>query len=105
MGEEGFDFENLVVYQKSLDYIDFIYEITNKFPSTEKFGLVNNFRRAAQSIALNIGEGSGGTKAEFKNFLRISRRSIRECIVSTTISKRRGFITDKEAVESREKCV
>jgi four helix bundle protein len=42
-----FDFEKLQVYQKSLDYIDFVYHITKDFPKDELFGLTNNFRRAA----------------------------------------------------------
>ncbi|MDI6732752.1 MAG: four helix bundle protein [Planctomycetota bacterium] len=102
---EDFDFENLTVYQKALDYIDFVYQISEKFPDSERFGFTNNFRRAAQSIALNIGEGSGGTKSEFKMFLKISRRSVRECVVATTISKRRGYITIDEEKESRKRCI
>jgi len=105
MEEEIFEFEKLTVYQKALDYIDLVYQITEKFPESEKFGLTNNFRRAAQSIALNIGEGSGGTKAEFRQFIKTSRRSVRECVVSTTISKRRTFITSAEETESRQRCI
>lgn len=105
MNKNYFEFENLQVYQKALDYIDFVYEITEKLPETEKFGLTSNFRKAAQSIALNIGEGSGGSKKEFKQFLAISRRSVRECIVSTTISRRRSFITESEEAELRERCI
>lgn len=77
MEEERFDFEKLNVYQKALEYIDFVYKLTEKFPKEEQFGLTSNFRRAAQSIALNIGEGSGGTKAEFKNFNELPRTYVR----------------------------
>jgi len=105
MEEYSFEFEKLQVYQKALDYIDFVYEITENFPQTEKFGLAANFRRAAQSIALNIGEGSGGSKKEFRQFLVISRRSVRECIVCTTISRRRGFIPETKENESRRRCI
>lgn len=73
-----FNFEKLIVYQKSLDYIDYVYELTNKFPKEEIYGLTSQWRRAANSVALNIGEGEGGTTKEFSNFLRISKRSIRE---------------------------
>lgn len=104
MEEERFDFEKLNVYQKALNYIDFVYKLTEKFPKEEQFGLTSNFQRAAQSIALNIGEGSGGTKAEFKNFIRTARRSVRECIVSTTIAGRRKYINLDEEKESRIKC-
>jgi four helix bundle protein len=101
---EKFNFEDLLVYQKSLDYLDFIYAITNKFPSEERFGLTSQFQRAAQSVCLNIGEGSGGTKLEFQQFVRISRRSIRECVVCTTIARRRKYISEHDEVKSRTMC-
>jgi hypothetical protein len=37
MGEERFDFENLKVYQKALEYVDLVYEITKHFPKTESY--------------------------------------------------------------------
>lgn len=101
---DKFDFENLQVYQKSLDFIDSVYKVTKNFPREEQFGLTSNFQRAAQSIALNIGEGSGGTKTEFIYFIRIARRSVRECLVCVTISNRRNYITDKEAERLRIQC-
>lgn len=94
--ENIFNFEKLLVYQKSLDFIDNVYDITSKFPSSEKFNIVDQFRRASTSIALNIGEGSGGTDKEFNVFLRISKRSMKECVVCTTISFRRKYITAEE---------
>lgn len=102
--EEKFSFEELSVYQKTLDYIDFVYKITDKFPKEEKFGLTSQFQKAAQSIALNIGEGSAGSKAEFQQFIRISKRSIRECIVCATIAVRRRYITEEEERKSRSMC-
>jgi hypothetical protein len=65
-----FNFEDLLVYQKSLDFVDSIYTITKKFPKEEEFRLISQFVRAAHSIALNIADGSGGTKAEFRFFLK-----------------------------------
>lgn len=99
--DELFNFENLLVYQKVLDYIDFVYSLTEKFPQSELFNLSSQFTRAANSIALNIGEGSGGTKPEFINFIRIAYRSLNECVVCTTISLRRKYITTKQSDESR----
>jgi four helix bundle protein len=100
-----FEFEKLRVYQKALDFIDKVYEVTREFPSEEKFGLVDQFRRAAVSIALNTAEGSGGTKAEFKRFLIISRRSIRECVAVTEISFRRRYIDAETKETLRADCV
>ncbi len=83
MSDDRFDFEDLKVYQKSLDYVDFVYDITKKFPKEEIFSLANQFRRASVSICLNITEGSGGSKAEFNQFLKIARWSVKECVAVT----------------------
>jgi four helix bundle protein len=104
MSEERFNFENLKVYQKALEYVDFVYKVTNKFPKAEVFSLTDQFRRASVSICLNIAEGSGGSKAEFNQFLKISRRSVRECIATTEISYKQKFITTEERKQSRDFC-
>ena len=100
-----FNFEKLIAYQKSLDYVDFVYNTTEGFPKNEQFSLTDQFRRAAVSISLNIGEGSSGTKKEFMNFLRISNRSLRECVVCTTIAFRRKYISEEVNEKSRASLV
>ena len=105
MNEERFDFEKLKVYKKALEYVDFVYEVTKDFPKTELFSLTDQFKRASISICLNIAEGSGGSKVEFNRFLRIARRSIRECVAITEIAFRQGFIGDKVKQQSRTFCL
>ncbi len=105
MSRELFDFENLEVYKKSLDFVDLIYKITKKFPVEERYNLLDQFRRASVSICLNIAEGSGGSKNEFIQFIKISRRSIRECIALITISRRRNYIDMNIEEAIREKCI
>ena len=91
------------VYQKALDYIDFVYNLTDKFPKHEQYGLTSQFRRASQSIAQNIAEGYGETKPLFIRYSRISKGSIRECVVCTTIAFRRKYIIIDRNIESRER--
>ena len=98
-----FKFENLKVYQKGLDYIDWVYGITKNFPKDELFGLTSQFRRASQSIALNIAEGAGENKKQFVRYLIIAKGSLRECVVCTTIAKRQRFIDDETENYSRLK--
>lgn len=98
-------FEKLLVYQKSIEFITLVYEFTKKFPQDEIFGLTSQFRRAANSIALNIGEGSVGTPKENLTFLRISRRSANECIVCTTISIKNKYISDSEHNDLRKRSI
>ncbi len=102
-GYSPFDFESLELYKKSLDYIDFVYDITKTFPREELFGLSDQFKRAANSIALNIGEGYGESVLLGLRYMRIVRGSIRECVVCSTVGYRRNWITDENYKISREK--
>src|SRR4030043_696931 len=104
MAEELFEFEKLRVYQKALEFINKVYLITKLFPKEERFGLIDQFRRAAVSIALNIAEGSGGTKTEFRHFLIIARRSVRECVAVTEVSFRQHYISSETKIELRSDC-
>jgi four helix bundle protein len=97
-----FDFESLQLYKKSLDFIDFAYMITDKFPREEIYGLTSQFRRAANSIALNIGEGYGESIPLALRYLRIVRGSIRECLICSTVGYRREWINETEYIKTRE---
>ena len=89
-------FENLRVYQRGLDLVDNIYQLTDKFPKEEIFGLANQLKRATVSIVLNITEGSGRTKKEFRHFLNMSRTSAYESTAIVEIAKRRKYINSEE---------
>ncbi|MEK6699728.1 MAG: four helix bundle protein [Nitrospirota bacterium] len=104
MSEEQFDFENLKVYQKALDYLDLVYKVTKGFPKKELFSLTDQFRRASSSICLNIAEGSGGSKTEFRHFLKIARRSTRECVAITEIAHRQKYISADDRKQARGYC-
>lgn len=104
MKEEIFEFEKLRVYQKALEFTDKVYAITRTFPKEERFGLIDQFRRASVSIALNIAEGSGGTKTEFKHFTIIARRSLRECVAVLEVSFRQEYVTPEIKQKLRSDC-
>lgn len=72
-----------------MDFVSHIYAITATYPKHELFGLIDQIRRAAVSIALNIAEGSGaGGDKEFSRFLKISLRSGYEVITGLEIAIR-----------------
>lgn len=100
-----FDFKSLELYKKSLDYIDFVYDITKQFPKDEVYGLTSQFKRATNSISLNIGEGYGESIPLALRYLRITRGSIRECLVCSTIASRRSYIVKDVYLDSRNKLV
>jgi four helix bundle protein len=96
-----FKFEDLKVYQKSLDFVDATYKLLKKFPVEEKYGLTSQYKRAAVSISLNIAEGAGDTNAQFNRYLQIAWDSVKECVVCSTIARRQGLISEKEDNSSR----
>lgn len=97
-----FKFEDLIMYQKALDFADFVYEQVNKFPKEETYRLSSQFIRAADAIALNIAEGSSSTKPNFNRYLQIAWDSAHECVVCSTKAKRRGFIDEETDEKNRE---
>ena len=103
MKEIKFKFEDLKVYQKALDFVEHTYKTVETFPKDEKFGLTSQYKRAAISIALNIAEGSGDTNAQFSRFLNVSKGSLKECVVCSTIAKRLNFISDKDDNDTRQR--
>ncbi len=98
-------FERLHVYEESLQFIDLIYKIVNSWPREEMYGLVDQFKRASVSIALNIAEGSSRTKKDFRHFLDQARGSCYECIAILSIAKNRSYLTMKQYDDASEKCV
>ena len=53
-------FEKLRVYQNAVELVKTIYKITIELPNDEKFALIDQLKRSANSVVLNISEGSGG---------------------------------------------
>jgi len=89
-----FMFENLDVYQKSVDLAETIITLTDEFPKGYYF-LTDQLNRASLSIATNIAEGNGRfTKRDRQNFFIIARGSVQECIPLLEIAKRKQLISD-----------
>jgi four helix bundle protein len=92
-------FENLDVYQKSVDFADDVIELTAEFPSRYRF-LVDQLNRAALSIAANLAEGNGRfTKPDRRNFFVIARGSVQECVPLLEIARRRDLIQDSASID------
>lgn len=94
--------KDLIVWQKSHELVLDVYMLTNCFPENEKFGLIQQLRRSASSIAANIVEGkSKKTDKEFSSYLYNSRGSLEETRYHLLLSKDLGYI-DKDQYDRLE---
>ena len=99
------NFERLAVYQKAIELADRVYTMTRAWSSPQMRSLTDQLRRAALSIALNIAEGSGRTKRDFRNFLRTSRASCYECLAILEVARRQQQIPTSEHGQYRAWCI
>ena len=91
------DFRKLDVYKRALVFTKTVRKVTASFPREEMFALASQYRRAADSIVLNIAEGAGcSSKKEFSKFLGYSVRSGYECGGCADISSTQDYITTKQ---------
>ena len=95
--------ENYKVFILSYNLVIKVYKISEKFPKSEIFGLINQIRRAAYSIPMNLAEGGNReTSKEFANFINISLGSCGEIIYQLMLAKDLGYITNNEHIELRK---
>ena len=95
-------YKDLRVWQKSIQLVTFIYNLSKSFPKEETFGLTSQLRRAIVSVSLNIAEGYGRHSTQsYIQFLRIARGSIMESETCIIISENLGYITNIQALEGK----
>jgi four helix bundle protein len=91
-----YKFEQLDVWNLSLDYMDLIYDLAGELPKSEEYNLKSQIIRAATSISLNIAEGSTGqSDAEQARFLGMAIRSLIETVACQHIIRRRGYVQEE----------
>lgn len=89
-------FKELLVWQKSINFVTEVYKETESFPKTKVYGLISQIRRAAVSIPSNISErNSRRSVPDYLQFLRISRGSCAEVETQLIISKNLSFLNEK----------
>ena len=87
-------YRNLDIWQKSLEILRLVYDLSNKFPESEKYGLTVQIKRAVVSISSNIAEGAGRERdKEFFYFLNIAYGSSYELQTQLIICHRLNFIS------------
>lgn len=92
------DFRNLRAWRSAQAFIRDVYAVTAEFPVDERFGLTQQLRRAAVSIASNIAEGCGrDTDADMARFLTIATGSASECESQIVTTRSLGMLDGAQA--------
>ena len=99
-------FTQLIAWQKAHAVVLAIYRITKHFPTDERFGLIDQMRRAAVSITSNIAEGFGRTnKREKAQFYSLAYGSLLEVENQLLIARDVGYLDPKLFQAIAEQCV
>lgn len=98
-------FEDLKVWQKGMELVKQVYQVTQDFPRDEMFGMTSQIRRAAVSVPVNIAEGKGRyhTK-EYIQFLYTARGSIFEVMTLVKIGQELQYIKQIQSEEIQQIC-
>ena len=95
--EEYFRYKSFPVYKEALNFTKDIRHIAARFPKNETYNLCSQIIRAADSIALNIAEGSNRyTDLDFSRFLNQENASLSEVVACLDIAVINNYLTDKE---------
>ena len=88
---------DLLIWQKAMNLVTNTYQITQKFPKEELFGLTSQIRRSAISLPSNIAEGYGRQgKNDYLKFLNIALSSLFEMQTQIEIAKNIDYLNENE---------
>lgn len=91
-----FKFERLHIWQDAMELGEEINSLADTYPKKETYNLSSQICRAADSVALNISEGSIiQSKPESRKFLGYSARSLAQGVACLHKTKYRGYISDE----------
>jgi four helix bundle protein len=101
----SFKFEKLIVWQKAVDLAADVHELTKTFPKDELFILSAQIKRAADSVSLNIAEGSTAqSNSEFNRFLSYALRSDIEVVGCLFLAQKRNLIQSDDFTKLYHQC-
>lgn len=95
------NFKKLKIWQMAMEITKIVLDVTDAFPSNEKFGLKSQMDRCSISMPSNIAEGSSRTNKSFRYFIDIALGSSFELQTQLLLAQHRKYVSD-EATESLE---
>lgn len=82
------------------DYVHKVYDVTEKFPKSELFGLTSQYRRSSLSVILNYIEGYARLNRKImENFFEISYGSLKESTYLTEFSFQRNYMNKQDYIQ------
>ncbi len=101
----SFKFEKLIVWQKAVDLAADVHDLSKTFPKDELFISTAQIKRAADSVSLNIAEGSTGqSNSEFNRFLGYALRSDIEVVGCLFLAQKRNLIQTEDFTRLYQQC-
>ena len=97
------NYKNLQIWKDAMDLAQEVYEITEKLPKMETYGLISQMTRSAVSAPSNIAEGSARSDKDFAHFLSIAIGSLFELSTQVILSERIGYITPTQSLSMQGK--
>lgn len=98
-----FGFEKLVAWQESKELVKKIYKIVEGLPGQEQYGLGNQIKRAALSVASNLAEGTGRTGfRDQAHFSQIAYGSLMEVACQSVIASELGLVSPEAYTDLRK---
>lgn len=94
------NYRQLQVWKDAMLATKLVYQLTTKLPPDERFGLINQMRRAAVSMPSNIAEGHARNSVkDFQRFLFIAKGSAAELETQLTLCCELDFLEEEECTE------
>lgn len=99
------NYQNLKIWEKSMELVEKTYLLMKRLPDDEKFGLISQIKRCSISVPSNIAEGAGrNSNKEFKYFLSVANGSTTELETQVQLTVRLSFVENKEVKEILNLC-
>jgi len=99
------NYKDLIAWQRAMDLVEKVYQLTLGFPKEETYGLTSQIRRAVVSVPSNIAEGEGRNSTnDFLRFLSIAHGSLREVETQLLIAVRLNYLKQEDIREAQQLC-
>jgi four helix bundle protein len=88
---------DLMVWQKSMDLVELVYQLTENFPKAELYRLTSQLARAVVSVPANIAEGNArASRKEYAHFLSIAKGSLMETETYLLLAVRLNYLSQEQ---------